>query len=202
MKKNNSSSSFNVIFVTSRTNQLLEDDLGQFSFFLLNEEREGKAKIVASVEELAVYMGTTFEHVKFLGRLIPRKRDEIVISETEPTRKGVDAIVTDLFLRRSQYSQKLDIFGIGIVAWAVQHGIPVGLIAEDYDTHPQYAWVDENPYNYTQKDELFWIDSVLDTFRTDSRYKLGEIPVGDVREVCCNLRRLLLKSTTQKKIGG
>lgn len=191
------SKELNVLFVTSRSLSMLKEDgnengdLYYFDFFQLNS---GKINILSTVDELATYMGTSFENLKFLGRLIPKTdKNKNVVEETQPTRKNIDGIITDLFLRRGEFSKDMDIFGLGIVAWAVKYGIPVGLIARDYIEHPQYSWLNKNPYYYSRNDDLFWIDSVLDTLRTDSRLKNSKIPVGGAREVCVEMREILLK---------
>ena len=97
------SKELNVLFVTSRSLAMLKGDgnengdLYYFDFFQLNS---GKTKILSTVDELATYMGTSFEYLKFLGRLIPKTdKDKNVIEETQPTRKNIDGIITDLFLR-------------------------------------------------------------------------------------------------------
>ncbi|MBP6856535.1 MAG: hypothetical protein KBC42_00620 [Candidatus Pacebacteria bacterium] len=196
-----SSKKLNVILVSSRKGELLEETLERMSFFLLGTHTEANPVVIETIQDFENHMKTPLNHNVFLDRLIPRNETDpqdaskkIPIPETRPkVKKLPDGIITDLFLRRDEFAKELDIHGIGVIAWAVRYGIPVGLIARDYDTNPQFAWKGTNPYYYEQSDKFFWIDSVLDTLRTDARYSYNKIPVGDANKVCRSLRDIILK---------
>lgn len=196
-----SSNKLNVILVSSKEGELLEETLERMDFFLLSNNSGIIPVVIETIQEFESQMKTSLNHNAFLDRLIPRKEadpqdasKEISIPETIPQLKVLpDGIITDLFLRRDEFAKELDVHGIGVVAWAVRYGIPVGLIARDYDTNPQFAWKGTNPYYYEQSDKFFWLDSVMDTLRTDARYSYNEIPVGDANSVCRYLRDIILK---------
>ncbi len=187
----NESTIFNILYVSSMPKSLIEDDLVFFDFFTLNKEK----LFASTVEELEEIMKVSFESNNFLKRLIPQKapgNEDKILSETKPQAKGIDGIVTDLYLRRGKHSTTMDLHGLGVVAWAIQHNIPVGLITRDYTTHPNYPFLPFQNYGGPGYD-FFWLESVIDTLQTDPRYTLGEIPIGDARKVTCKLRELLLK---------
>ncbi len=152
--------------------------------------------ICNSVQAFAEYVGADFSALSFRSRLIPvtkevvtilieekstskelvkfvdKAPDFIEISETEPYHKQYDGIITDLSLFRyaDRYIHRSDVMlphGLGIVAWAVMHSIPVGLVYESNE----------------DRNQSFYIESVLDTLQIHPCCR-GPIFSGDIREVC------------------
>jgi hypothetical protein len=188
------SSNLNVVFVTSRNGTLVEEDIERFMFYLMTRDREKRPHIISNVKDFADYADASLDHMNFLDRLIPREIDGKPIPNTKPKSGHIAGIITDLYLKRDGLSYKVDLHGVGIVAWAVQHGIPVGIIAEDYKNHPIFPALNANPHYYQKSDDFFWLDSVIDTLRTDSRAKFDRIPIGNANNVCRDLREIILKS--------
>lgn len=190
---------FKVISVFSTSKE--EFDPGDHrNFFLLDYEDI----ICNSVEAFEEYVGADFNVLAFRQRLIPTVKeivtiplgekstskelvkfsgsatDTIEISDTEPYNKQYDGIITSLSLFR--YANR-DIYrsdtllphGLGIVAWAVMHEIPVGIVYDDRSKDRQ---------------QNFYIESVLDTLQSHPCCK-GAIFSGDTREVCHDMYRFL-----------
>lgn len=199
------STNFKIIRLSSSF-KLSEDDIYMRKFFLLDEGN----LVAKSIEEFEKIVGANLNYFSFRNRLIPEEKivKRLEISELytqdessnalaiktklvdsiaeEPKTKpleDIDGIITDLYVRRYDHfdSRYPDNFpqGLGVVAWAIMHSIPVGLIASDNE------FTDDRMKN-------FWYESVLDTLEMHPCCILGKIPNGDIREVCHDMRELLL----------
>lgn len=182
---------FKVISVFSKR----EDDFdnnNHRNFFLLDYEKIN----CDSVEAFANYVKADLSTLAFRDRLIHQQKkvvtipigekstsrelvkydgidsETIEVSETKPYNKQFDGIIVDLLLyrhadRHIHVSDQLLPHGLGIVAWAVMHGIPVGLVYEE---------------SYKDRCQDFYIESVLDTLETHPCCR-GKILSGTICDV-------------------
>jgi hypothetical protein len=193
---------YKVIFVFSIPEEEF-DPAPHRSFFMLDH---GNVDL-HSVEEFAHYVQADLNHLCFRDRLLPTEKklvtipigqkseshqlqvydpeiaeNTVRIPDTRPDNKDYEGIIVDLNLcwksDRKNEQKEYQPYGLGIVAWAVMHGIPVGLVYKD-DGDPD------------AKQKNFWIESVLDTLSTHSMCQGNKIPSGNICEVCIEMRKLI-----------
>ncbi|QQR76558.1 hypothetical protein IPJ63_03625 [Candidatus Nomurabacteria bacterium] len=201
----NTSTNFKIIRLSSSL-KLSEDDIYMRKFFLLDEGNliaksieEFEKMVGANLNHLS-FRNRLIPEEKIVKRLeinelytqdesssalaIKTKLVDSVVEEpeTKPL-EDIDGIITDLYVRRYDYFDPRypDNFpqGLGIVAWAIMHSIPVGLIADNH----QFG--DDRMKN-------FWYESVLDTLEMHPCCILGKIPSGSINRVCHDMRELIL----------
>ncbi len=194
---------YRVISLFSRPDKKF-DDYPYRQFYLLDEGNI----VLHSVEEFASFVEADLNELCFRNRLIPEIKKvrtipigeysnskdiqlyqgqtdihEVVIQDTRPKNQIYDGIVVDLMLARTtqerEYSEKYQPHGLGVVAWAILHSIPVGIVYEDSG-------------NTEFRRSNFWIESVLDTLATHPACQGCTIPSGDVNTVYSEMRELLL----------
>ena len=194
----NSKNSFKVITVSSSPKHLFDPNQHR-KFFCVDYDDI----YLRNLEELSKYLQADFNPLYFRSRLIPKQREVqtisigeksssrevqvytdteqqktfILQSDTLPENKDFQGIITDLNLRRDAIHPYVEPYGLGIVAWAVQHGFPVGLVYDDSSIESRLR--------------NFWLESVLDTLELHPSCFENKIISGDISNVCKGMYELL-----------
>jgi len=194
---------YKVISVFSRREEEF-DDYPYRQFYGMNDEKID----IRGVDEFASYVQADLNELSFRERLIETTKEIVTISLDEPTitstdiqrysglqqkeviqvydsrpqNKDYDGIVVDLMLarsaRRRHATEHYQPHGLGIVAWAVLHNIPVGIVYKD-----------SGDAEFRQSN--FWIEAILDTLVTHPMCVGNKIPSGNVNDVYREMRTLL-----------
>lgn len=190
---------FKVITVSSRQKDLFDPNQHR-NFFCIDREDI----YLKNLDELSQYTQTDFDPLCFRDRLIPKQKEVqivplgerslsseidiytgpektlIPISDTLPKKTNFEGIITDLYLQRDSIHLYTEPYGLGIVAWAVKHSIPVGIVYDDTGIESRL--------------KNFWLESALDTLESHPSCFENKIISGDIISVCKGMYELL-KST-------